>query len=584
MAANTPVGPQAAAVLNVAGRITASTQARGGPLGPVLVLNVAGRITANTQARSVLPVHNLSGSISGGTKLSLQTFRPIQYVSGRISARTQTALRDFVPEPRNLSGRIGSASQASLRIFQALLTGRIFGGAIGYARVTWLAGRASAASKTRLGNLHLSLAARVSAQTKIQVRTAALWQRGQLSVTIAGRSRARIGTPFLWQNPGQLTLRIGGRSSARLRVANLWVSGQLSTIIGARSQIRISPPTISIPTHINLTAKVSAISEARLRFPDLTPHPLSLFGSISGAGKVTWATGRYATTFAGRISARTSLLAASQSRQNVLFGTITAAAVASLVISELIKPLPDYPSPFPTFTTLDYLNRITSEHNQKPKYMATVADSLESIVEDQQLIAGIVGLFDLDYSVGQQEDFTGQWIGKSRWIEIPSVFFTWDDEGNGWNQANWKGPADSDNSLERLDDYHYRLLLYATIIANHWDGSIPQAYAAWDTLFEYAGLKVIIQDYGNMTMLYGLMSDQILDQVLLSLFLTGQMDLRPEGVALRAYALQPSPGEPFFAWDSDSDSVHGWNEGYWGVMVPPGQGTAGTQEDGAADE
>jgi hypothetical protein len=74
-----------------------------------------------------------------------------------------------------------------------------------------------------------------------------------------------------------------------------------------------------------------------------------------------------------------------------------------------------------------------------------------------------------------------------------------------------------------------------------------------------------------MTMLYGLLSTGILDNVLLNLFLTGQMDLRPEGVELRAYALQPEPGEPFFAWDAASDSVQGWNSGYWGIMVPPGQ-------------
>jgi hypothetical protein len=41
----------------------------------------------------------------------------------------------------------------------------------------------------------------------------------------------------------------------------------------------------------------------------------------------------------------------------------------------------------------------------------------------------------------------------------------------------------------------------ATIIANHWDGSVPAAYEAWDTLFHWTGLKVVIQDYGDMSMM-----------------------------------------------------------------------------------
>lgn len=320
-----------------------------------------------------------------------------------------------------------------------------------------------------------------------------------------------------------------------------------------------------------VSGRITARSSAGLGLGALSPNPIALSGSITARSSAGLGPGQLSISLSGQITA-TSALAGLAGPRIYIAGRISAATFATLALAEIVEPLPPYPPPFPTYQVADYLDRITSEHNQRPRYMATVGMTIDPVVEDQQLVAGLAGLFDLDYAVGEQEDFTGQWIGKSRWIELPNVFFSWDVEGLGWNQANWKGPADSDTALEELDDYHYRLLLYATVIANHWDGSIPAAYEAWDTLFAYTGLKVIIQDSGNMTMLYGLLSTSAPDVVLLSLFVTGQMDLRPEGVELRAYALQPEPGVPFFAWDSASDSVLGWDGGYWGIMQPPGQG------------
>lgn len=321
---------------------------------------------------------------------------------------------------------------------------------------------------------------------------------------------------------------------------------------------------------VNLAGTITARSQASATPATVAAQPVLLSGTITARSGASLAPGFYGTTLAGTITARSSLAGIAGPEQPILVGTITARARLT-ASAEIATPPPPYPSPFPTYTIADYLARIVSEHNQKPRYMATVGTSLEGLVDDQQLVAGLSGLFDLDYCVGQQEDFTGQWIGKSRWIEIPAPFFSWDTQALGWNEANWKGPADSDSALEKLDDYHYRLLLYANVIANHWNGSIPAAYAAWDTLFQYTGIKVVIQDYGDMTMLYGFISTTSPDVVLLSLFTTGQMDLRPEGVELRAYALQAQPGAPFFSWDSASDSVHGWDTGSWAVMVPPGE-------------
>jgi hypothetical protein len=219
-----------------------------------------------------------------------------------------------------------------------------------------------------------------------------------------------------------------------------------------------------------------------------------------------------------------------------------------------------------------YLDLITSEHNQKPNYIGTVTATIEPLVIDEATIASIPCLFDVDVATGVALDYTGQWIGKSRWIELPNVFFSWDTPGLGWDQSNWKGPYDSENALQRLDDYHYRMLLYATIVANHWDGSIPEAYRSWDTVFAGTGIQVVIQDWGNMTMAIGVIGPHSADSVSLSLIMSGAMNLKPEGITLLDYIFQQIPGVPLFAWDAESDSVAGWDQGQWGILVPPGQG------------
>jgi hypothetical protein len=412
------------------------------------------------------------------------------------------------------------------------------------------------------------LAGRITAHGHITGRTAPTYLIGR----ITAQTKIQIQKPVLNAAGTTLQLLYGNAvSAAQARFRLPSYTSSLSGRITIQGKLWSQPPLITTAPLITLTGRITATTRAFINRAKLTPEPLNLLGSIYANSVAQLSTGPYyVTNLAGWTRSNLTLGGIAGPWQPYLIGNITAALQSFLGIAEIQVPLPPYPPPFLTFTTLDYLDHITSEHNQKQKYVDTVALTADAVVQDQQLVASVAGLFDLDYCVGEQEDFTGQWIGKSRWIELPTVFFSWDTEGAGWNQANWKGPADSDNSIERLDDYHYRLLLYANIIANHWDGSIPQAYEAWDTLFHYIGLQVLIQDYGNMTMLYGLLSTQRLDAVLVSLFLTGQMDLRPEGVELLAYALQPQPGVRFFAWDAVSDSVDGWDQGYWPIMQPPG--------------
>jgi hypothetical protein len=466
-----------------------------------------------------------------------------------------------------------------------------------------LSGRITSAVKARA----ISTSPRLAASRIILSsagRAGTLYLPRPFSGRISSRTASRAYSFIMPALSGRITTRSTGRIT--LNVIPLNLSGRIKAISSSRVLSGAVAPILSgriisastgriyvFGLDALLSGRISAISYASSVTPRITPA-LYLTGRISSRSAAKTSIGISGTIFvSGRIAARS----AANIRANLpailkgttrtivtlsgvaqpLFelirgGTITTMVGAHLLRSELLEPLPPYPLPFPVQPVDYWLNLITSEHISKPRYFKTVGVTVDPVVAGTTLVASIPGLFDLDYSHGEQEDFTGQWIGKSRWMELPNSFFSWDYEGIGWNQANWRGPYDTENTLQRLDDYHYRLLLYATVIANQWDGSIPNAYEAWDTLFHYTGLKVIIQDYGNMTMLYGLLWESAPDQVLLSLFTTGQMDLRPEGIELISYIFQYAPNVPLFSYDAESTSVSGWDYGAWGTLVPPGLG------------
>lgn len=532
-----------ATVVNLQGSIGAAAFAAARTLTlatPAPAFNIQGRISAAAKA-SVSPpiaISSIRGTVTATSRAAAG--RLGAYLQGRVSAAAKVVAAPLVTNL--LRGRIGATARAAAAPLA----------------INLILGRISASGHIRTGLLSTATITTVTLQGRISATTrarAAPFVTNLLRGTVTASARVQLDTLVL--RPPYVT------------VVNL--QGAITAGASAASgRFILNPPAL---TTTNLYGIIKGTARINVGVLQTVTVPLLLHGRISASGalQLNAVTEYYTSNLSGRISSRSYVRGAALPLQPVLVGHITAAGRIVLTIGEVQVPLPPYPPPFLTYTTDDYLARITSEHNQRPRYMATVGDNVDPVVQLQQLVAGIAGLFDLDYCVGEQEDFTGQWIGKSRWIEIPNPFFSWDALSFGWNQANWKGPLDSDHALQRLDDYHYRLLLYADIIANHWNGSIPAAYNAWDTLFRFTGIKVIIQDYNNMTMLYGLVSTKELDVVLLSLFTTGQMDLRPEGVQLIAYALQPIPDVPFFAWDSASDSVHGWDTGCWAILVPPGE-------------
>jgi hypothetical protein len=217
-----------------------------------------------------------------------------------------------------------------------------------------------------------------------------------------------------------------------------------------------------------------------------------------------------------------------------------------------------------------YLSLITSEHADKPNYLTFVATFLQPVADIIAQIKAIPALFDLDTAVGEQLDFIGQWVGRSRYLTtaLPNVYFSFDTAGLGFDQAVWQGPFDPTTGLTALPDDSYRTLLRATIAANQWDGTIPGAYNAWNVVFSGTGTQILIQDNGDMTMLFGLVGT-VPDAVTKALLTGGYLALKPAGVRITGYYVSSAPGTPLFGFDADTSVIGGFDVGSWATPLSP---------------
>ncbi len=65
-----------------------------------------------------------------------------------------------------------------------------------------------------------------------------------------------------------------------------------------------------------------------------------------------------------------------------------------------------------------YLNRITSQHKIKPKYMALLAARLGPFIDLAECLAMFDEAFDLDKAVGKQLDTIGEYVGVKRLLNF----------------------------------------------------------------------------------------------------------------------------------------------------------------------
>ncbi len=176
-----------------------------------------------------------------------------------------------------------------------------------------------------------------------------------------------------------------------------------------------------------------------------------------------------------------------------------------------------------------YTGLITSQHNTKPKFMATVAALVQPLVDLQAMLAQLPADFDLDDAVGVQLDAVGMWAGISRVI-------------NG------------DAGLFSLSDDTYRLLIKTKIGANHWDGTSEGMLAIFEVLF--ADYDVYVIDNFDMSMVVGIRGALPGDE-LLAIFQGGYIPLKPVGVRIN-YAFHP-----VFGFDYQNFYIAGFDTGYF---------------------
>lgn len=123
-----------------------------------------------------------------------------------------------------------------------------------------------------------------------------------------------------------------------------------------------------------------------------------------------------------------------------------------------------------------YLNLVTSEHRNKPNFIAWLTSALEKVEDAAGAISGITSAFDIDNAEGVQLDAIGEIVGRKRTLEFQP----------------------SDGSAPKLSDSAYRMVLKAKVLQNQWDGTIPGVHSIWKTVFPQYDL--IIEDNQNMTM------------------------------------------------------------------------------------
>lgn len=143
-----------------------------------------------------------------------------------------------------------------------------------------------------------------------------------------------------------------------------------------------------------------------------------------------------------------------------------------------------------------YLELITTEHRNQPRYIQTISIALRAIADIADLAENLYSYFDVDSAIGKQLDVVGQWTGASRILKtaLPNVYFSLDTPGLGLDQGTWRQTFDPITGLTELTDYHYRILIKAKIIGNQWDGTTDNAYEAWNALFVDEGYNILIQD------------------------------------------------------------------------------------------
>ena len=154
----------------------------------------------------------------------------------------------------------------------------------------------------------------------------------------------------------------------------------------------------------------------------------------------------------------------------------------------------------------DYLNIITSEHRQQPKYIAMLTAYLRKLQDAQLVIEAFDLHFDLNEAIVAQLDRLGDIVGRSRILAFQ---------------------PESRSAL--LDDDNYRLIIKAKILQHHWAGTIEDMANLFQQVFPDMQLKII--DHQNMSM--EIQVTGLRDDLQLQMLNNGYVIPKPEGVRIK---------------------------------------------------
>jgi hypothetical protein len=215
----------------------------------------------------------------------------------------------------------------------------------------------------------------------------------------------------------------------------------------------------------------------------------------------------------------------------------------------------------------DYTGLVTSEHAEKPRFMAMIGGVAQAFVDIQNQLAATPQKFDLDSAGVVQLDAVGLWVGVTRNVNTPltGVYFSLDTSGLGFDQGVWQGPFDPTTGVVSLDDDTYRLLIRAKIGANSWDGTLATSAEILNSIFD-GGTFVFIQDNGDMSITYGI-AGNVPSAIFLALLRGGYIPLKPEAVHINGYYVTSNPGGPLFGFDVENNLISGFDVGAWGVAA-----------------
>lgn len=190
-------------------------------------------------------------------------------------------------------------------------------------------------------------------------------------------------------------------------------------------------------------------------------------------------------------------------------------------------------------STTKYTGLVTSEHADKPNYMATIAASVQPFTDVIAMYQLMQLSYDIDVGAGDQLDKIGQWVGITRNLQTPisGLFFTF-DTGPGFDKGILIDDSATSTSLTVLDDYHYRLVLKVKILNNHWDGTNKHFQDISAALFPVSGLTLFVQDLANMTINLGYVEHGV-SPIAIALLTGGYLDLKPATITIANYLYTP---------------------------------------------